>query len=77
MVFNLYRNLKDSVTDGFFNCGYYETDATESVIEEIVNNIKDDNKLAIKDFSCAVVNILKARGYTCEKYEIKSFGYSS
>lgn len=77
MVINLYRTVTDSVTGGFHNCGYYETDATESVIEDIVRSIKDDNKLAIKDFSCAVVNILKARGYMCEEYEIKTFGYSS
>lgn len=77
MVFNLFRIVKDSVTGGLYNCGYYETDAPENVVKEIVATIEADNKLAIKDFSCAVVNILKARGYMCEEYEIKTFGYSS
>ena len=77
MVFNLFRRVKDSVYDDLHNCGYYETDAPENVIKEIVASIEADNKLAIKDFSRAVVNILKTRGYMCEEYEIKTFGYSS
>lgn len=77
MIFNLYRELKDSVTDGFHNCGYFETDAPESVIEETVNLIRSDNKLEISQFGDSVCTILKARGYYCERYKIKSFGYSN
>ena len=78
MVFNLYRS-KDGCAggDSYFNCGYYETDATEKVIKEIVASIKEDDRLGICDFGNAVITILKARGYKCEEYEIKSFGYRS
>ena len=72
MIIKLYRK-----TESFtHNCGYYKTDASDSVIENIIKDIKKDNKLAINDFGNAVVTILKARGYECEEYEIKSFGYS-
>lgn len=76
MVFNLYRCKKDSPTDGYFNCGFYKTNATKDVVEKIISDIKQDDILAIKDFSNAVTTIIKARGYTCEEYIIEKFGYS-
>ena len=74
MVFSLWRSAGGNHLQ---YCGYYETDATEDVIEEIVNSIKKDNKLPIKDFAPSVVAILRARGYTCEEYKIRSFGYTN
>ena len=77
MIFNLYRTIRDSVINGHYNCGYFETDAPECIIEEIVKSIESDNKLSIPQFSNSVCTILKARGYSCEPCKIKSFGYSS
>lgn len=74
MVINLYRNL-DTVIGGSHNCGYYKTDASEEVINGIIEDLKKDDKLKICDFAEAVETILKARGYSCEEYKIKSFGY--
>lgn len=68
----LYRSIRYSVTGGFHNCGYYETDASEVVVSEIVKSIEKDNKLNIAEFSDAVVTILRARVYTCEPYESKA-----
>ena len=77
MIFNLYRTIRDSVIDGYHNCGYFETDAPECIVEEIVKSIESDNRLSISQCSSSVCTRLKARGYLCEPYEIKSFGYSS
>lgn len=77
MVMQLYRSIENFTTSNFHDCGYYETDASEEVVSEIVASIEKDNKLNIEKFSDAVVTILKARGYSCEPYEIKRFGYSS
>lgn len=74
MIFNLYRCVTDSPINGYHNCGYYETDAPKEIIEKIVCDIQEDDRLAIKDFSNAVVAILRARGYICEEYIIESFG---
>lgn len=77
MIFSLYRNVKDSPTGGHYECGTYETDATEDVVEEIVNVLEKENKIKILEFGESVKSILVARGYACEKFEVKRFGYSS
>lgn len=76
MVFNLYRIVNGAIKTRF-NCGYYKTDAPEAVVEEIVEMIETDNKINIEEFGNSVVSILKARGYKCEEYDVKIFGYIS
>ena len=41
------------------------TDASESVLTEILAGIEKDNKLGIGEQEEAIQNILKIRGYTC------------
>lgn len=77
MLFNLYRRDSDSLTNNYFDCGSYETDAPIEIVKKIVNDIKEDGKIGISEFSNAVVTILKARGYACNSYEIRKIGYSS
>ena len=77
MVMQLYRNIERFEPTYFRNFGYYETDASEDVVSEIIKSIEKDKKVSVDKFADAVVTILKARGYSCEHYEVKRFGYSS
>ena len=60
MVFSLWRSAGGNHLQYY---GYYETDATEDVIEEIVNSIKKDNKLPIKVFAYIKLRIISWKMY--------------
>ena len=77
MIFSLYRDIKDSPTGGHFNCGTYKTDATEDVVKGIVDILEKEDKVKITEFGESVKSILIARGYDCEQFKVKQFGYSS
>jgi len=49
------------------------TDASETIVEEIIESIKQDNKLFVGRQQEAITDILKIRGYSVEIINQKIF----
>lgn len=71
MLFQLFKNVDDKP----LSLGYYETNATDVIIKDIVADLDTDGLLDLNGIKKAVPTILRARGYICEEKEIKKFGY--
>lgn len=68
MIFQLTKYINETRYD----CGTYETDAPEEVVEGIIKDFEADGHW-FHPLSDAVVSILKIRGYTCEEFTINKF----
>lgn len=71
MIFQLYRTINDKP----MSLGYFETDAEEYVLSDMISALQNDARLDMNGLQKAVPTILKARGYFCESCDVSKFGY--
>lgn len=71
MLVSLYSKVDSVIGNDTHDHGLYETDATLDIINKIAEDIKADKKLNPMLSAEALVNILKARGYSCSPVDAK------
>ena len=71
MLISLYSKVDGAIGKGTHDHGLYETDATLDIVNKIAEDIKSDKKLNPMPSAEALVNILRARGYSCNPVNVK------